>query len=55
MLFVFGVLGYFPDSRPALWVGAVWIALLAVAYRLWVRPKDMEGQVAVAPAAGLED
>ncbi|WP_044875099.1 amino acid permease [Pseudomonas sp. LFM046] len=40
MVFVFGVLGYFPDSRPALWVGAVWIALLAVAYWLWVRPAN---------------
>lgn len=39
MLFVFGVLGYFPDTRPALVVGAVWIVLLVIAYRLWVKPK----------------
>ena len=39
MLFVFGVLGYFPDTRPALVVGAVWIVLLLIAYRLWVKPK----------------
>ncbi|MCY1546687.1 hypothetical protein D9M68_826970 [compost metagenome] len=51
MLFVFGVLGYFPDSRPALWVGAAWIALLAVAYRLWVRPAG-EACAAVAAVQG---
>ncbi|MDH4611976.1 amino acid permease [Pseudomonas sp. BN102] len=55
MVFIFGVLGYFPDTQPALWVGFIWIALLVVAYWLWVRPKDMEGQVASVPAAGLED
>ncbi|AYC33042.1 amino acid permease [Pseudomonas cavernae] len=38
MLFIFAVLGYFPDSRMALYVGAVWIALLSIAYWLWVRP-----------------
>ncbi len=32
MIFVFGVLGWFPDTRVALIVGAVWIVLLAVAY-----------------------
>lgn len=45
MLFIFGVLGYFPDSRMALYVGAVWIALLSIGYWLWVRP-------AVAKQAG---
>lgn len=38
MLFVFGVLGWFDDSRPALIVGALWVALLVLAWRLWVRP-----------------
>ncbi len=38
MLFVFGVLGYFPDTQAALMVGAVWIVLLIVAYLLWVKP-----------------
>ncbi|MBS5839693.1 MAG: amino acid permease [Pseudomonas sp.] len=38
MVFIFGVLGYFPDTRAALIVGAVWILLLIVAYRLWVKP-----------------
>ncbi|RJG13098.1 amino acid permease [Pseudomonas cavernicola] len=45
MLFIFGVLGYFPDSRMALYVGAMWIALLSIGYWLWVRP-------AVAKQAG---
>ena len=38
MVFVFGVLGYFPDTRPALIVGALWIVLLVIAYRVWVKP-----------------
>lgn len=40
MVFVFGVLGYFPDSQAALVVGAVWIVLLVVAYWIWVKPKQ---------------
>ncbi|WXL27118.1 amino acid permease [Ectopseudomonas mendocina] len=39
MLFVFGVLAYFPKTQPALWVGLVWIVLLVIAYWCWVRPK----------------
>jgi histidine transporter len=38
MAFIFGVLGYFPDTQAALIVGAVWIALLVLAYWLWVKP-----------------
>ncbi|MCF7531317.1 amino acid permease [Pseudomonas petrae] len=40
MVFVFGVLGYFPDSQAALVVGAAWIGLLVVAYWIWVKPKQ---------------
>ncbi|AZE58811.1 MULTISPECIES: amino acid permease [Pseudomonas] len=43
MLFVFGVLGYFPDTQAALMVGAVWIVLLIVAYLLWVKPAAGQG------------
>jgi histidine transporter len=39
MVFVFGVLAWFPDTRVALVVGVVWLALLGVGYRLWVRPQ----------------
>ncbi|RMM81917.1 Proline-specific permease proY [Pseudomonas coronafaciens pv. striafaciens] len=41
MLFIFGVLGYFPDNRAALIVGAVWIVLLLIAYAVWVKPKAL--------------
>ncbi|MDX7990107.1 amino acid permease [Xenorhabdus littoralis] len=37
MAFVIGVLGYFPDTRIALYVGIVWIALLTISYYLWVK------------------
>jgi len=38
MLFIFGVLGYFPDNRAALIVGAIWVVLLVVAYNAWIKP-----------------
>ncbi|MCJ2370616.1 amino acid permease [Pseudomonas sp. RGM 3321] len=41
MLFIFGVLGYFPDNRAALIVGAIWIVLLLIAYGVWVKPKAL--------------
>ena len=34
---VIGVLGFFEDTRVALYVGAAWLGLLVVAYRLWVK------------------
>ncbi|MCQ1947531.1 MULTISPECIES: amino acid permease [unclassified Arthrobacter] len=37
MVFIVVLLGIMPDTRVALIVGAVWIALLFGAYRLWVR------------------
>ncbi|AHG38951.1 permease [Pseudomonas syringae CC1557] len=40
MLFIFGILGYFPDNRAALIVGAIWIGLLLIAYG-WVKPKAL--------------
>jgi histidine transporter len=40
MVFVFGVLGYFPDTQAALVVGAVWIVLLVIAYGVWVKPRQ---------------
>lgn len=39
MLFVFGVLGYFPDTQAALLVGVVWVLFLVVAYKLWCKPQ----------------
>ena len=50
VVFIFGVLGYFPDTRAALIVGAVWIACLVVAYRLWVKPV---AKLAVKPQVEL--
>jgi histidine transporter len=40
MLFIFGVIAYFPDSRPAIYVGATWLVLLWIAYTIWVKPKQ---------------
>ncbi|UKA54869.1 amino acid permease [Arthrobacter sp. FW305-BF8] len=37
MVLVIAVLGFFEDTRVALYVGAVWLGLLVAAYGLWVR------------------
>lgn len=37
MALVIVILGVFEDTRVALYVGGAWLALLFVAYRLWVR------------------
>ncbi|PHM46154.1 amino acid transporter [Xenorhabdus mauleonii] len=37
MAFVIAVLGYFPKTRAALYVGGIWIALLTISYYLWVK------------------
>lgn len=39
MLFVIGLIGYFPATRPALYVGLGWLALLFVMYQLYVKNK----------------
>lgn len=38
LIFVIAVLAFVSDTRVALLVGATWLALLAVAYRIWVKP-----------------
>src|SRR6478735_3052522 len=37
MALVIAILGAFEDTRVALYVGAVWLGVLVLAYRLWVR------------------
>ena len=41
MLFILAMLAYFPDSRPAIYVGIGWLILLWFAYQLKVKPKLM--------------
>ena len=36
------LLGIYPDTRVALHVGATWLALLTLAFKLWVRGKGLE-------------
>lgn len=40
LLFILAMIGYFPDSRPAIYVGAGWLALLWIAFNIWVKPKQ---------------
>ena len=37
MALVIVILGAFEDTRVALYVGAAWLGLLVLGYRLWVR------------------
>lgn len=46
MVFIFGVLGYFPDTQAALLVGVAWVAFLVLSYLLWCKPRAGGGQVA---------
>ncbi|MFA7893551.1 amino acid permease [Pseudomonas putida] len=52
MVFVFGVLGYFPDTQAALLVGLVWLVFLVASYLLWCKPRTGQG-APVAEAAEL--
>ena len=36
MVFIFGVLGWFPATRTAMYVGLGWLTLLSVGYLIWV-------------------
>lgn len=42
MVFVVGLLGYFEESRKALYVGIAWVALLVVAYYAFVKVKKVK-------------
>ena len=44
MVFILVMMGYFPDSRPAIYVGITWLALLTLAYRIWVKPQQNLGK-----------
>ncbi|MBF6246503.1 amino acid permease, partial [Nocardia elegans] len=50
LVFVVAMIAFDADSRVALVVGAVWLALLWLAYRRWVRPTPAATDA--APVAG---
>lgn len=39
MLFILAMIAYFPDSRPAIYVGIVWLGILWLAYHFKIKPK----------------
>lgn len=47
MLGVIVLLGFFPDTRVALYVGGVWLVLLTITYKTWVRGEGRERAVLV--------
>ncbi len=44
MVFILVMMGYFPDSRPAIYVGITWLVLLMIVYRIWVKPQQNSGK-----------
>jgi len=44
MVFIFGVLGYFPDTQAALIVGVIWVVFLVASYLLWCKPRAGGGE-----------
>ena len=50
MVFIFGVLGYFPDTQAALIVGVIWVVFLVASYLLWCKPRAGQGGSAQAAA-----
>ena len=50
MLFIFGVLGYFPDTQAALIVGVIWVVFPVASYLLWCKPRAGQGQRVREPA-----
>nr|WP_174505310.1 amino acid permease [Acinetobacter sp. Marseille-Q1620] len=42
MVFILIMMGYFPESRPAIFVGIGWLLLLWLSYMIWVKPKQTE-------------
>ena len=49
MVFIFGVLGYFPDTQAALLVGVVWVVFLVASYLLWCKPRAGQGKPVAEP------
>ncbi len=54
MVGVIVLLGIYPDTRVALYVGGIWLVLLAVAFKLWVRGKGRDRAVLVDESAPVE-
>ncbi|MBC7208952.1 MAG: amino acid permease, partial [Pseudomonas sp.] len=50
MVFIFGVLGYFPDTQAALIVGVIWVVFLVASYLLWCKPRAGGGEQVREPA-----
>ncbi len=46
MVFIVGVLGYFPDTQAALIVGVLWVVFLVASYLIWCRPRTGKGEQA---------
>ncbi len=60
ILFVIVMVGIVPDSRPALWVGLIWVAILTVCYALFVRgegrkPFQLVDETAAIRVIGAEE
>lgn len=55
MLFVMAMMAYFPDSRPAIYVGLSWLLLLSIAYWIWIRPTQSNHHSDGSPAQAISN
>ncbi|WJV68034.1 proline-specific permease ProY [Pectobacteriaceae bacterium CE70] len=42
LIFIIGLIGYFPDTRISLYVGVLWIVMLLLSYAIYQRRKKLE-------------
>ncbi len=54
MLFILAMMAYFPDSRPAIYVGIGWLIILWIAYIVKVKPKLKSFESELTPQQNLE-
>jgi len=40
LVFVLIIIGYFPDSRPAIYVGGIWLIILGLVYYFKIKPNQ---------------
>ena len=48
LVFIIGLIGYFPDTRVSLYVGMVWVAALLIGYAFKLRNDRKKQAVALS-------
>ena len=54
LIFVLAIIAYFPDSRPAIYVGGIWLLLLWIVYYVKVKP-NLQQKLNLDDASNITD